>query len=300
MSTSTKRGQAEFIQWMPATLDALRELGGSGKAREVIYKIAEDLKIPDSKLEETIKSGALRFENQVQWARQYLVWEGLLESSIRGTWALTPIGRETNLTSDQAYQIARKWSSAFASKPGKTKTQREVEAEVESTSETPIESGAEITSSQSLLETLQSVTPKGFEDICQLLLREHGFENVQVTQASHDGGIDGYGTLELNPFVTIKVLFQCKRYKGTVARAHIGDFRSAMMGRAEKGIILTTGIFSEDAKREASREGATPIELIDGQKLVSLFESIQLGVKQRMVYDVNLAFFQPYMDNNKV
>lgn len=84
-----------------------------------------------------------------------------------------------------------------------------------------------------------------------------------MTQASHDGGIDGYGTLELNPFVSMKVLFQCKRYKGTVSRAQIGDFRNAMIGRADKGIILTTGTFSEDAKREASRDGAPPIELID-------------------------------------
>ena len=96
----------------------------------------------------------------------------------------------------------------------------------------------------------------------------------------------------------MKVLFQCKRYKGTVSRAQVGDFRNAMIGRAEKGIILTTGIFSEDAKRESSREGAPPIELIDGQKLVSLFESVQLGVKQRTVYDVDLTFFQPFMEKS--
>jgi len=113
MSKTVKRSQAEFIQWMPYTLDALRELGGSGKSKEVIDKLAKDLNLPDSKLEETIKSGALRFDNQVQWARQYLVWEGLIESSVRGTWALTPIGRETILSPEQASAIAKKWSSAF-------------------------------------------------------------------------------------------------------------------------------------------------------------------------------------------
>lgn len=146
-----------------------------------------------------------------------------------------------------------------------------------------------------LLDVLKSVSPIGFEHICKRLLREHGFESVYVTQASHDGGIDGYGNLELNPFVSIKVLFQCKRYKGTVSRAQVGDFRNAMIGRAEKGIILTTGTFSEDAKREASRDGAPPIELIDGKKLLELFEKAELGVKPKIIYEVKYSFFEQFM-----
>ncbi|MEQ9220133.1 MAG: restriction endonuclease [Cyclobacteriaceae bacterium] len=46
----------------------------------------------------------------------------------------------------------------------------------------------------------------------------------------------------MNPFARFKVLFQCKRYKGTVLRAQVGDLSNAMIGRAEKGIILTTDI----------------------------------------------------------
>ena len=157
---------------------------------------------------------------------------------------------------------------------------------------------AEIAYTPSLLEILQKISPKGFEDVCKRLLREHGFENVIVTGGSHDGGIDGYGTLELNPFVSIKVLFQCKRYKGTVSRAQVGDFRNAMIGRAEKGIILTTGTFSEDAKREASREGAPPIELINSEKLVQLFEKVNLGVKPKTIYEVDFKFFEPYLNIN--
>ncbi len=153
--------------------------------------------------------------------------------------------------------------------------------------------------SYTLLDLLQAISPKGFEDICKQLLRKHGFENVEVTGGSHDGGIDGYGTLELNPFVSIKVLFQCKRYKGTVSRAQVGDFRNAMLGRAEKGIILTTGTFSEDAKREASRDGAPPIELINGEKLIELFETVQLGLNPKTIYEVDLKFFQPYINRKQ-
>lgn len=286
-----KTKQAEFTKWFGPLLDALRELGGSGKPKEVVNQIAIAKKISDKQLEETMKSGTLKFHNQVAWARQYLVWEGLLDASTRGVWNLTSLGQKQSLTEEQAHKIFLKWVGIHQ-KTKKTKTEEEIIKVQEEEEPEQIE----LAISPTLLEVLQSVTPIGFEHICKRLLREHGFENVQVTQASHDGGIDGYGTLELNPFVSIKVLFQCKRYKGTVSRAQVGDFRNAMIGRAEKGIILTTGTFSEDAKREASRDGAPPIELIDGKKLVELFESVELGVKPKVIYEVEFNFFEPYMN----
>lgn len=287
----SKVRQAEFTRWMGPLLDALRDLGGSGKPKEATEKVAKNLKIPDKILEEVMKSGTLRFANQVAWARQYLIWEGYLEDNTRGIWTLSEKGRTTTLTDEQGRQLFLKWVDIHQkARKDKTKTEIIVDQEEE------VPENIEHTFTPGLLEVLQSITPKGFENICKRLLREHGFENVEVTGGSHDGGIDGYGTLELNPFVTIKVLFQCKRYKGTVSRAQVGDFRNAMLGRAEKGIILTTGTFSEDAKREATRDGAPPIELIDGQKLVHLFEEKQLGVKPKIIYDVDLKFFEPYME----
>lgn len=286
-----KSGQAEFTKWFGPLLDALRELGGSGKPKEVVEEIAKAQKISDSQREEVMKSGILRFDNQVAWARQYLVWEGLLDNSKKGVWTLSSKGQDVFLNQEDARKIFLKWveihQKAKKEKLSKSKIVKSQEQEE------PEELDNEIT--PTLLEVLQSVTPIGFEHICKRLLREHGFENVYVTQASHDGGIDGYGTLELNPFVSIKVLFQCKRYKGTVSRAQIGDFRNAMIGRADKGIILTTGTFSEDAKREASRDGAPPIELIDGKKLVELFEKAELGVKPKTIYEVDYNFFEIYM-----
>ena len=241
-----------------------------------------------------MKSGILRFQNQIAWARQYLVWEGYIDDNTRGVWTLTPSGYKTELDENKAREIFLKWVDIHQ-KARKEKSEKEIIEEQEEEKPEVIEP----TYIPTLLEILQSISPKGFEDLCKRLLREHGFENVEVTGSSHDGGIDGYGTLELNPFVSIKVLFQCKRYKGTVSRAQVGDFRNAMLGRAEKGIILTTGTFSEDAKREASRDGAPPIELINGEKLVELFEIKQLGVKPKTKYEVDLKFFQTYMDKKK-
>jgi restriction system protein len=102
--------------------------------------------------------------------------------------------------------------------------------------------------------------------------------------------------LEINPFVSFKVLFQCKRYaaNNTVSRAQVGDFRNAMIGRAEKGIIITTSSFSNAAQMEANREGAPPVELVDGNKLVEMFEKVELGVKKKSIFIVDLSYFENY------
>jgi len=286
-----KKRQAEFLKWFGPILDALRDLGDSGRPKEVSNRIAEKLNLSDDILDENLKSGVNKFRNQVAWARQYLVWEGLLDSSKHGTWKLTETGKNTFLNEEDARKIFLKWVEIHQ-KPRKTKSENEVIDEIE---EAPEEFEKEKT--PNLLEVLQSLSPSGFEKVSQELLREHGFENVVVTGSSHDGGIDGYGTLELNPFVSFKVLFQCKRYRGSVSRAQVGDFRNAMIGRAEKGIIITTGTFTNEAIKEASREGAPQIELVDGAKLVEMFEKVELGVKPKTVYDVDMNYFTKFLSD---
>lgn len=145
-----------------------------------------------------------------------------------------------------------------------------------------------------LMQLLRSLPPGGFERLCQLLLRESGFERVTVTGKSGDGGIDGIGILQMNPFVSFKVLFQCKRYLGAVTVSQVRDFRGAMMGRADKGIILTTGTFTADAHAEAVRDGVPPIELVDGEKLIDMFESLELGLKPKKAYDIDREFFEKF------
>lgn len=289
-----RNNQAEFVQWFGPLLDALRQLGGSAKPREAAEKIAENLSLDDDKLNETLESGQSRFYNQVAWARQYLAWEGLLDTSQHGIWALSPKGEQTTLTDNESREIFLKWVEIHR-KARQDKSKKEIIEEQEvSEPDDPQPS-----KKTDLLQVLQSLTPSGFEKICQRLLRESGFENVIVTGQSHDGGIDGYGTLEMNPFVSFKVLFQCKRYKGTVSRAQVGDFRNAMLGRAEKGIIMTTGTFSTDAIKEANRDGAPQVELVNGDKLVEMFKKVELGVKPKVIYEVDLPFFEPYIESLK-
>lgn len=145
-----------------------------------------------------------------------------------------------------------------------------------------------------ILEIIKKISPESFEKLCQRLLRELGFSNVLVTGKSHDGGIDGKGILKLGGVLSFHVAFQAKRYDGTVSSSVVRDFRGAMMGRADKGIIITTGIFSREASREATRDGATPIDLIDGNELAKHLKELKLGVSVKLVEKVviNEQWFQ--------
>jgi restriction system protein len=269
---------------MGPLLDCLRALGGSARPKEVSSWIARKLDLPSEVTEATIKSGANRFHNQVQWARQYLVWEGLLDDSKRGVWTLSPLGWKTQIDDGLARTIflERVKVGRARSTPSTTPP--------EATENTPPDEVQEL----NLLEVLRDLPPYGFELICGRLLREHGFEDVEVTQRSRDGGIDGYGLLRLSPFVSLRVAFQAKRYKDVVSRSAVGEFRNALLGRAEKGVFLTTGRFTPDAAAEAARDGVIPIELIDGEQLVELFQSAGIGVKPKTVYEVDHAFFDEF------
>lgn len=278
------------MQWFGPLLDALRALGGSGTPDEVGDKIAVTLGVPDEQLNEVLPSGDGRFRNQVAWARFYLVREGLLDSSRRGIWSLTEKGRSTSLSNEEAKAIWQKWIKVFTEERRKRR----------GTHEPPEEQLAEETGVLShdyrerLLVILRSLPAEGFERLSQRLLRESGFVQVTVTGRSGDGGIDGYGTLQINSLVSFRVLFQCKKYAGVVAPSHIRDFRGAMTGRTDKGIFITTGTFTAEARREASRDGAPPIELIDGEKLINMFQELELGLRPITTYEIDERFFEEF------
>lgn len=280
--------QAFLRYWIPV-IDVLKELGGSGKPSEVTDLVIEKLKIPEEKVEETLKSGGSRVRNQIAWARMYLVKLGFLDSSKWGVWSLTDKGSQANLTDKNVYDYFQKVRMVASAKNEKTKPEKTAYSEEEE-QENVI---GFMDYRSELLNTLQSLSAEGFERLCQRLLRESGFEQVKVTGKSGDGGIDGIGILQVNPFVSFDVLFQCKRYKGSVSSSQIRDFRGAMLGRADKGIILTTGSFTSGAKNEARRV-PPPIELVDGDKLIEMFENLEIGLKPKKDYDLDYGFFEDF------
>jgi restriction system protein len=287
-----KRNGPEFLRFCIPIVEVLRDLGGSGRPAEVTDLVIDHMKIPEAEQEVTNKNGGSRVRNQIAWARFYMVKAGLLSSSQRGVWELTDKGRASNMDSDFVLTLFRGAQREFLSERKSTPdTGPVITAEVEPGLDAFTET---IDYRVELLSTLQALSPEGFERICQRLLRESGFQQVTVTGRSGDGGIDGHGILQINPLVSFKVLFQCKRYRGAVPVSAVRDFRGALQGRADKGIVLTTGTFTTDAKREAIRDGATPIELVDGDKMVEMFEALGLGLRPKKDFDVDRSFFDQY------
>lgn len=293
-----KSGNAEFVKWFGPVLDALRDLGGSAKPREIAGRIGENLNIPEETLNARYeKSGQLKFPNQIAWARQYLVWEELLDSSRHGVWALTPKGWSTRLDEKQSREIFLKWVKIFQElRENKNSTEGETEKVVKALESTEPEEGQAVVK-PTLIEVLQSISPVGFEHLCGRLLKEYNFENVEITQRSNDGGIDGYATLKLNPFVSLSVFFQCKRYQGTVPTEKVQAFIGVMETNrrsVEKGLMITTGSFAKNAIE--IEKANIKLELIDGEKLVEMFEKVELGVVPKTIYEPNMTFFEQFRE----
>lgn len=213
----------KFVRYFSPVIEALTELGGSGRPSEVREYIAKKLNISDQERTDLLKGGASRFDNQVSWARFYLVKAGLMDSSKRGVWSLSDKGRAIkSLTFEEALIICKQVQAESQNEKEATIELLQADETIEETI-APDDKGVSDYSShrKKLLEIMMSLLPSGFERLCQRLLRESGFEHVAVTRRSGDGGIDGHGILQVNPFVSFKVLFQCKRYSGSVSSSQV-------------------------------------------------------------------------------
>ena len=275
-----------FDDLMNPLLQALRMLGGSGSIEEIYAKTVEITGLSEevlAQLHDPEKSSQTEVGYRLAWARTYLRKYGLLENSSRGVWSLTE--KAKNLEALDSVEVVR-----FV---------RALDRQEAPKKRPPDETARELTEEerwQDKLSTLltQKVDPAGFERLVQRILRESGFIHVEVTGRTGDGGIDGKGIARLHGFMSFHVLFQCKRYKGSVAAGEIRDFRGAMVGRADRGLFITTGSFTPAAVKEATRDGAPPIDLVNGDELAEKLKELALGVRTELVERISVdeAWFE--------
>jgi restriction system protein len=281
---ASKSDLPSFESYFAPTVAALKRYGGSATIEELEAGVAAEMKLSDEVTSVPHGDGPrTQFQYELAWVRTYLKKVGAAENSEKGVWRLTPVGLAMSI-SDLA-KIPKKVRSADKEKrEGKTE---EIDS-LESLDDNGADDSNDETGTQwkeALLECLLNMAPAAFERLCQRILRESDFVKVEVTGKSGDGGIDGIGVLRLN-LLSFHVFFQCKRWKGSVGASTIRDFRGAMVGRADKGLVITTATFTADARREATRDGAPAIDLVDGDTLCDLLKRLKIGVSVEQIEHV--------------
>lgn len=265
------------------TLQALKRLGGSGSITEIEEAVIQVLGLSNDAANEIHSGTKTKLSYRLAWARTYLKNYELITNSSRGVWALTEKGKEAQEVDKTA--VNRTTSKLFR----KSKTQGSEDNSQESGAMTDEEEPLESKWQERLINTItSSISPSQFERLCRRLLRELGFVEVEVTQQSNDGGIDGKGIIKIGGVLSFHVVFQAKRHSGSVSTSVVRDFRGAMVGRADKGLIISTGNFTREARNEALRDGATPIDLIGGNDFAEKLKELKLGIEVEMVEQVKI------------
>jgi restriction system protein len=268
-----------FHELMWPTITALKSLGGSATNEELLAKVVSVMNLsPEVQAVQHTDGRQSKVNYNLAWAKTYMKKAGLLDNSARGVWTLTQDGEACDEETVRAVPARVRKMALENRKP----LEQDAAAIQPAMIDGEVIEVSEPYWKDSLLDSLKALPSDAFERLAQRLLREAGFIKVEVTGKSGDGGIDGIGVLRVK-LLSFQVLFQCKRYQGSVGASAIRDFRGAMVGRSDKGLLITTGTFTPDAKREATRDGAPAIDLIDGDNLCDLLRELKLGVRTEMV-----------------
>lgn len=283
-----RRAESAFLERIPTfdelnwpSLVALKATGGSATIQEHLAKVIELYEVPENVASVPHgETGRTELEYRLAWSRTALRRAGFIENSSRGVWSVTESGERATEANVHAAIAALRALDVQSHKQAVQNRNQLADTQM-------YEGEPQQDWKATLLHALREMSPDAFERLSKRLLRESGFTKVEVTGRSGDQGIDGMGILQLS-LMSFPVLFQCKRYQGTVGPGAVRDFRGAMMGRSDKGLIITTGSFSSEARREATRDGAPPIELIDGDELCEHLKKLKLGVAVELIESVTI------------
>jgi restriction system protein len=244
-------------------LKAIKNLGGEAKAKHIYPLVTQEFSdITEADLATTLQSGRLKWKNRIQWVRQTLINCGQIESGGHGVWRITAKGlerienipSETKFPNGQGIQhFEDLWDSY------------------------------ETAFRQKTLHRLHSLSPEEFEIFGGEFLRVYGFSELELTAKGADGGIDGHGKLKVG-LATMKVAFQCKRWKGKIPRPEIDKFRGAIQGQFQQGVFFTTSDFTTNARGASIKAGAVPVILFNGDELVQIMIERNFGIARRPLF----------------
>ena len=229
-----------------------------------------------------------------EWACNHLKQIGVCEQPSRGLYQLTAEGRVIS-----AEEVENRWRDFRRQQVGRRQQDSRNAEGTEHIGRNDSDEEEQNDWRQELVDRLLAMHPDSFERLSGRLLEAAGFDEVQVTGQVADGGIDAVGVYRPSGLISFRTSVQCKRWQGSVGRDRVQAFQGASMPKSDRGIIITTGTFTEGAKAQAQAPGAFPVDLIDGSQLAELLKQFKLGVHTTTVelVTVDHSFFAEYEES---
>jgi restriction system protein len=265
----------KYFHYIKPVLEVQKNLGGSSKAVEVRDRVVDKLFVSGRFLSVPLNPRLSAIQADLQKVRRILVNAGFMRSVQKGVWELTEKGLTIALSDKDLINLneVRKGIDKKYREKRKQKTKSDV---LQRTENKRYAKSINTDNDHRIdpFNQLQSLSTEESARICKKILSKSGFAKTNITAISRGRYIEGECIFEKNPFHWLKVLFRLDRHKYSIDSKAVRGFRTAMRGRADKGILMTTNTFTMNAKWEASREGVLPIMLIDRYKLIELINKL--------------------------
>ncbi len=282
-----------FEQFLYPFLISLKD--GELTIQEMREKLIKYFNLSEEDLQIRTKSGRLtQFNDRIGWARQYFRRALLIEIPKSGTYRLTDNGKAflkkhpSSITIDDLMEIPEYAAFNINHKPhsGNSSVATEEILTPSDQLEKAYNEYRDNVAAELLDRVIKSTDPKMFEHLVVELLVAMGYgdkDTAQVTQYSHDGGIDGI--IYEDKLGLDKIYIQAKHWKNSVGSQEVQQFSGALAGKkASKGIFITTSTFTKGAISFAETVSNQKIILIDGVKLSQLMFAYNIGVQSESVF----------------
>ena len=274
-------------------VNALQVLGGSADNDQLVEKVSDLLGLADELTAIPHKAGPqTEISYRIAWVKTWLKWGDVVDNPQRAVWVLTEKGRSATEQQIEALRLELRSNSGNRRRNNASEAAIQ-EQDLDLPKPEEILEFADDDWQTELLGVIKEMDPSAFERLVRVLLLRLGFSQVEVVGRSGDGGIDLLGVVKVNNVLSFRVLAQCKRYRDAVGPGDIRNFRGAMQGRTDKGIFVTSGRFTGEARKESSRDGVPEIDLVDGEALSLLLKDLKMGVETEMIERVSIkrSFF---------
>lgn len=281
-------------------LRALHDLGGEGSNEAIDTAIIESFKLSPEQVAKTYGSPNSRNKpicaDRIGWASSHLKIAGLIEQPRRKVWQLTAQGRVTQTVAKSVVRQAMNESKIKRAKEQAAIVQ-ELPPQQSHLSAVSLEDLLATYTSwrDQLLEQLHEMTVSQLERFFLRIFKSEGIDTVDVLGTIGSAEIEG--TMTSEGFLTFRVAFQFMRGNRQVSAREVEDFRRrARVSGSDKGLLITTGTFTQEATRESERRSPPKIELIDGKQLIDKLKELGLGVSTKRVVveqvDIDLDWFR--------